>query len=61
MNLNKRYQQPRKPQQDNNVFDDKRTGRKVYNNYTGTTIDMKNPFSKMPVITRRMYLKGTSS
>jgi len=41
MNLNKRYQQPRKAQQDNNVFDDKRTGRKVYNNYSGNVF--KNP------------------
>ena len=41
MNLNKRYQQPRKAQQDNNVFDDKRTGRKVYNNYSGNIF--KNP------------------
>ena len=33
--LSKSYQQPRPAQQENNVFDDKRTGRRRADKYTG--------------------------
>jgi len=61
MNLNKRYQQPRKAQQDNNVFDDERTKRKVYGHYTGVLGSMEKPFSKMPIVKRNIKLKGTKT
>jgi hypothetical protein len=57
----KRYQQPRPAQQDNNVFNAERTGQKVYGHYTGIVGSNKKPFSNMPIIKRRMYLKGTKT
>tara|TARA_R110000787_G_scaffold35837_1_gene91783 strand:+ start:701 stop:883 length:183 start_codon:yes stop_codon:yes gene_type:complete len=57
----KRYQQPRPAQQNESVFTDERTGRKVYNNYTGVLGKMEKPFSNMPIIKKRMYLKGTKA
>ena len=57
----RRYQQPRSAQQDNNVFDDERTKRKVYGHYTGVVGSKQEPFSKMPIIQRKMELKGTKT
>jgi hypothetical protein len=57
----RRYQQPRSAQQDNNVFDDERTKRKVYGHYTGIVGSKQKPFSKMPIIQRKMELKGTKT
>jgi len=59
--VSKRYQQPRPAQQDNNVFDDERTKRKVYDHYTGVLGKKEKPFSKMPVIKRRTVLMGTKT
>jgi hypothetical protein len=57
----KRYQVPRPAQQDDNVFDDERTKRKVYGHYTGVVGSKQEPFSKMPIIKRKMELKGTNT
>ena len=48
-------------QQDNNVFDDERTKRKVYDHYTGVLGKKEKPFSKMPVIKRKTVLMGTKT
>ena len=60
----RRYQQPRpaqQEQQDYNVFNDERTKRKVYGHYTGVVGSMEKPFSKMPIIKRKIELKGTKT
>jgi len=57
----KRYQIPRPAQQDDSVFDDERTKRKVYGHYTGVVGSKQEPFSKMPIIERKMELKGTKT
>jgi len=57
----RRYQQPRPAHQDNNVFDDERTKRKVYGHYTGIVGSKQKPFSKMPIIKRKIELKGTKT
>jgi hypothetical protein len=41
--MRKRYQVPRSAQQDNNVFNDDRTKRKVYSHYTGMVVSDKKP------------------
>ena len=59
--VGKRYQQPRPAQQDNNVFDDERVGRKRADKYTGVQGKKIKPFSKMPVIKQRITLIGTKT
>ena len=59
--VGKKYQQPRPAQQDNNVFDDERVGRKRADKYTGVQGKKIKPFSKMPVIKQRITLMGTKT
>ena len=45
--VNKNYQRPRPAQQENNVFDDARTGRKKANKYEGRNIFVEQMASEM--------------
>ncbi len=45
--LSKNYQQPRPAQQEHNVFDDKRTGRKRADKYEGRNVFIERMASEM--------------
>ena len=59
--VSKRNQQPRSAQQDNNVFDDERTKRKVYDHYTCVLGKKENHFYKMKIIKQKTVLMGTKT